>query len=59
MKIIETFVITATRTRDVIEQCYAEVYNDVLTDLPFSERHIEKALNKEGFALNKIKSSIK
>ena len=52
MKIKETFVIKVTRTREVIEQCHDEVFEDVKGDIENSKKHIASVLEKEGFKVS-------
>lgn len=50
MKITEVFNVRMVRERDVIEQCYDDVLEDVLSDVAYAKEYIVKTLKDEGFA---------
>lgn len=49
MKITEVFNVKVIREREVIEQCYDDVLEDVLNDVGYTKEHITKTLKDEGF----------
>lgn len=49
MKITEVFNVKVVREREVIEQCYHDVLEDVLNDVCYTKEHIVKTLKNEGF----------